>query len=90
MSPEIKPFFILFFPFTDIVFFIFLYQRYIYKVDKSRVNEFGFSGEMEEKNKQQSLLSNGEVSEAVAAIEDTPADNEKPINAKSKKDKKRD
>lgn len=25
--------------------FIFLYQRYIYKEDKSRVNEFGFSGD---------------------------------------------
>ena len=30
----------------DIVFFIFLYQRYVYKEDKSRVNEFGFSAEM--------------------------------------------
>lgn len=30
----------------DIVFFIFLYQRWIYKVDKKRVNEFGVSGEM--------------------------------------------
>lgn len=29
----------------DIVFFIFLYQRWIYKIDKSRVNEFGFTGE---------------------------------------------
>ncbi|XP_014216437.1 cleft lip and palate transmembrane protein 1 homolog [Copidosoma floridanum] len=40
----------------DIVFFIFLYQRWIYKIDHKRVNEFGFSGEMEaqlkdEKNK---------------------------------------
>ena len=25
----------------DIVFFIYLYQRYLYPVDKSRVNEFG-------------------------------------------------
>ncbi|XP_054003357.1 putative lipid scramblase CLPTM1 isoform X1 [Hylaeus anthracinus] len=31
----------------DIVFFIFLYQRWIYKTDHTRVNEFGFSGEME-------------------------------------------
>lgn len=31
----------------DIVFFIFLYQRWIYKIDLSRVNEFGFTGEME-------------------------------------------
>lgn len=30
----------------DIVFFIFLYQRYIYRVDPSRVNEFGYTGEM--------------------------------------------
>lgn len=29
------------------MFFIFLYQRWIYKVDHKRVNEFGFSGEME-------------------------------------------
>ncbi|KAL6447230.1 hypothetical protein ACFW04_001484 [Cataglyphis niger] len=31
----------------DIVFCIFLYQRWIYKTDHTRVNEFGFSGEME-------------------------------------------
>lgn len=29
----------------DIIFFIFLYQRYIYRVDKTRVNEFGQSFE---------------------------------------------
>ena len=32
----------------DLVFLGFLYQRWIYRVDKSRVNEFGFSGESEE------------------------------------------
>lgn len=32
----------------DIVFFIFLYQRWIYKTDLTRINEFGYSGEMEE------------------------------------------
>lgn len=31
---------------SDIVFFIFLYQKWVYKVDHKRVNEFGFSGEM--------------------------------------------
>lgn len=36
------------FCFADIVFFIFLYQRWIYKVDHKRVNEFGFSKEMED------------------------------------------
>ncbi|XP_059615846.1 putative lipid scramblase CLPTM1 [Phlebotomus argentipes] len=35
----------------DIVFFVFLYQRWIYKVDVKRVNEFGFSGEMEQEAK---------------------------------------
>ena len=29
----------------DIIFFIYLYQKWIYPVDKSRVNEFGVSGE---------------------------------------------
>jgi len=36
----------------DVIFFIYLYQRYIYAIDPTRVNEFGFSAEMlEEKNK---------------------------------------
>merc|ERR550519_2393227 len=30
----------------DVVFFIFLYQKYIYREDASRVNEFGFSADM--------------------------------------------
>jgi len=33
----------------DIIFFIFLYQRWIYRVDPSRLNEFGVSKEMLEK-----------------------------------------
>ena len=32
-------------PTVDIVFFIFLYQRWIYRVDPKRVNEFGTTGE---------------------------------------------
>ena len=35
------------------MFIIFLYQRWIYKVDVKRVNEFGFSGEMEAEARQQ-------------------------------------
>jgi len=31
---------------TDIIFCIYLYQRWIYRVDPKRVNEFGTSGEM--------------------------------------------
>lgn len=40
----------------DIVFLIFLYQRYIYPVDKKRRNEFGYSAEQEENQKS---ISNG-------------------------------
>lgn len=53
----------------DIVFFIFLYQRWIYKVDKKRVNEFGFTGEMLDKSgKDQSNIADG------AAIEKSDAE----------------
>lgn len=30
---------------ADIIFLIYVYQRWIYPVDKKRVNEFGFGGE---------------------------------------------
>lgn len=32
----------------DIIFFVYLYQSYAYKVDTTRVNEFGQGGEEEE------------------------------------------
>lgn len=32
----------------DLVFLIYLYQRWIYRVDMTRVNEFGFSGQQAE------------------------------------------
>ncbi|VDN23186.1 unnamed protein product [Gongylonema pulchrum] len=34
----------------DVVFVIYLYQRYLYPVDKSRINEFGESFEDEVQN----------------------------------------
>ena len=40
----------------DVIFFIYLYQSYAYKVDKSRVNEFGQGGDeeiVEEKEKKE-------------------------------------
>lgn len=33
---------------ADLIFLIYLYQRWIYPVDKKRVNEFGFGGEDEQ------------------------------------------
>lgn len=35
---------VFFFYSPDVVFFIYLYQRWIYRVDPNRVNEFGTSG----------------------------------------------
>lgn len=61
-------------------------------MDKSRVNEFGFSGEMEEEAKNKgTITANGDasLSESVEAIEDTPPPQPTP-KPKSKKEKKRD
>ncbi|CAB3368484.1 Hypothetical predicted protein [Cloeon dipterum] len=58
----------------DIVFFIFLYQRWIYKTDPSRLNEFGFSAEMEKE-----AITKGAQTEEVKPIEDS-----KPIEEKKK------
>lgn len=49
----------------DIVFFIFLYQRYIYKEDPTRVNEFGFSAEM--LNEKDQAVQQGTATAAAAA-----------------------
>lgn len=53
----------------DIVFFIFLYQRWIYKTDPTRLNEFGFSGEMENQ-----ASNKVESSEPLKSIEDKKKD----------------
>ncbi|XP_044254210.1 cleft lip and palate transmembrane protein 1 homolog [Tribolium madens] len=42
----------------DIVFLIFLYQRWIYPVDKRRKNEFGYSAEAEEKVQEENTVAN--------------------------------
>lgn len=53
----------------DIVFVIFLYQRYIYRVDPKRVNEFGVSAEMLDEAAQNGGVLPPEKDEA---IENTP------------------
>ena len=62
----------------DVVFFIFLYQRYIYRVDPSRVNEFGFSQDMLERKQAESEAAGAErpAVEGAAAPE-KPADQKK-------------
>jgi hypothetical protein len=34
---------------ADIIFLVYVYQRWVYPVDKKRVNEFGFGGDEEKK-----------------------------------------
>ena len=51
----------------DIVFFIFLYQRYIYKEDKSRVNEFGFSGDQWDESEKKNNVENSGTEEGTPA-----------------------
>ena len=48
---------------SDIVFLIFLYQRYIYRIDPKRVNEFGTSQEMWEQNGSAPTETSGEGSQ---------------------------
>lgn len=50
------------------MFFIFLYQRWIYKVDHKRVNEFGFSKEMEDEATKKVALVSPPGDQAAAAI----------------------
>ncbi|XP_058097550.1 uncharacterized protein LOC131242735 [Magnolia sinica] len=52
----------------DVIFLIYLYQRWIYPVDRKRVNEFGFGGEDED---------SGSTNADVAAIQDTDSSVEK-------------
>ncbi|XP_071034299.1 putative lipid scramblase CLPTM1 [Parasteatoda tepidariorum] len=54
----------------DIVFFIYLYQRWIYRVDPKRMNEFGTSGEIETQRSD----ANGTVSTIAKPIEDKKKD----------------
>lgn len=79
----------------DVIFLIFLYQRWIYRVDKSRVNEFGFSAEMQEEREKAAIAAGtgtaGELpappaeSEAGAAGEEQAA----PGAARQRKQSKR-
>lgn len=73
----------------DIIFFVFLYQRWQYRVDLKRVNEFGFSGEMAEQAAQKKL----EGTTTPAAVKDKPAPTattEAAAKPKSAQDKKKD
>lgn len=80
----------------DVIFFIFLYQRYIYKIDPKRVNEFGTSQEMFEENGDAVRPAEGLEDSEVKSIEGVAEDKkpvqetEKPAPPKSEEEKKND
>ena len=64
----------------DLVFFVYLYQRWLYPVDKKRVNEFGRAYETDE---------NGEEKKEIGEEEETAEDNPPEPN-KGSEEKKND
>uniref|UniRef100_K1R4I6 Cleft lip and palate transmembrane protein 1-like protein n=1 Tax=Magallana gigas TaxID=29159 RepID=K1R4I6_MAGGI len=70
----------------DVVFFIFLYQRWIYPIDPTRLNEFGTSQEMLEQNGKvtgdQSETGSEQASIEQSKPEETELPSEKPAKEK--------
>lgn len=66
---------------ADVIFMIYLYQRWKYPVDKKRINEFGFGGEDEPAA--QETLEGSDSAAAAAQQTETEAEAET-----SKEDKK--
>ena len=60
------------------IFFIYLYQRYIYRVDPKRVNEFGTSQEMLEQNGEAAIEgANGDATPALEGSTEPKPNEEK-------------
>ncbi|KAF2354145.1 Cleft lip and palate transmembrane 1 [Trinorchestia longiramus] len=76
----------------DVIFFIFLYQRYIYRIDPTRMNEFGFSQEMERQAREKKEVDRASTGPAAIAngSEDSKKDGGKPPKPKSQIQKKKD
>lgn len=77
----------------DVIFFIYLYQRWAYRVDYTRVNEFGQGGEEDEKREEDKAKAK-ELLETAEADQETGADAvgqvaEKATGAEKGKAKKR-
>lgn len=75
----------------DVIFFIFLYQRYIYRIDPTRLNEFGFSAEMLDQKKKE-IESSPPAAAVNGEIKTSPTASTTPAAAasKSKSSKKSD
>lgn len=72
----------------DIIFIIYLYQRWIYRVDPKRVNEFGISGEDLQGNKTETAAIESSVSAGDVSNDDSQRKQSK--KQKSKTSKKED
>merc|ERR1712165_580155 len=70
----------------DVVFFIFLYQRYIYKMDPTRVNEFGVSAEMLEKREVEGTQ---DPNNTTPALEGAQPEVEQSVQAEASKPKQK-
>lgn len=57
----------------DLIFLVYLYQRWIYRVDLKRVNEFGVSGEELQKTEGSQQVQNDETTPALTNSEDGDA-----------------
>ncbi|KAH9488729.1 Cleft lip and palate transmembrane protein 1 like protein [Bulinus truncatus] len=69
----------------DVIFFIYLYQRYIYSVDPKRVNEFGTSQEMLESNGQAVTGGEGGAQMSITEGENTSQENGSVIKSEEEK-----
>ena len=69
----------------DLIFFIYLYQKWIYPTDMKRTNEFGITGEQAEGNQPVEAPTAGEVTnpaEEPTGKEETAAVEPKPVEEK--------
>lgn len=63
---------------ADVIFLIYVYQRWVYPVDKKRVNEFGFGGEDE--SQAVTASSSDAISDAAVQNGETTAEGDKKTN----------
>jgi len=73
----------------DIIFFIYLYQRYIYRIDPKRVNEFGYSADMLDENQQSGQTPKEETTKAVTAGAGTAGSSKPPSTSEETKPKEK-
>lgn len=75
----------------DIIFFVWMYQKWVYKVDYSRVNEFGQGGEEEDagqkekEKKAEKAVQGQDVKMKPSASVATASGSEKKESAKKRK-----